>query len=55
LFKILAEDWSTFEEAVEVHERPPLIASYLVRILATAGYSNVEIRQAAATMTSFVD
>jgi hypothetical protein len=55
LFKVLAEDWSTLEVAVEVRERPPLIGSYFVKILVAAGYSNSEIRLAAATMTAYVD
>lgn len=55
MIKVLAEDWSTLEAAVAVHERPPMIASHFVKILVAAGYSNSEIRLAAATMTSYVD
>jgi len=55
LIKVLAEDWSALEEAVDVHERPPLIGSRFVKILVAAGYSNPEIRLAVATMTAYVD
>jgi hypothetical protein len=55
LFKVHAEDWSALETAVELHERPPMIGSHFVKILVAAGYSNSEIRLAAATMTSYVD
>lgn len=53
--KVLAEDWSALETGVEVHERPPMIGFQFVKILVAAGYSNAEIRLAAATMVSYVD
>ena len=55
MFKVLTEEWSILEAAVDVHERPPMVGSYFVKILVAAGYSNAEIRLAAATMTSYVD
>jgi hypothetical protein len=55
MVKVLAEDWSALEAAVEVHERPPLIGSHFVKILVAAGYSDSEIRLAAATMVLYVD
>ena len=55
MIKVLEEDWKNLEAAVEVHERPPLIGSQFVKILVAAGYTNNEIRLAAATMVSYVD
>ncbi len=55
MIKVLAEDWNALEAAVDVHERPPMIGSQFVKILVAAGYTNNEIRLAAATMTAYVD
>lgn len=55
MIKVLAEDWKVLEAAVDVHERPPLVGSQFVKILVAAGYTNNEIRLAAATMTAYVD
>jgi len=55
LIKVLAEDWNAIETAVEVHERAPMIGSLFVKILVAAGYTNNEIRLAAATMVSYVE
>ena len=55
MIKVLAEDWKALDAAVEVHERAPLVGSLFVKILVAAGYSNSEIRLAAATMTAYVE
>ena len=55
MFKEQIENWSALEEAVQVHERAPLVGSLFVKILVDAGFSNADIRLAATTMIAYID
>ena len=55
MIKVLAEDLRALEVAIEVHERAPVISLHIVKIMIAAGYSDSDIRLAAATMASYVD
>ena len=51
--KIPVPDWTVFELAVELNERPTQIGSMLFKLLEDAGYTVDEIRAVAKTLLAY--
>ena len=51
--KVPTPDWTVFELAVEVNERPAQIGSMFFKLLEDSGYTADEIRTVAKTLLAY--